>query len=62
MIGEEYLLTLLSEKLDIKHYPLNDYMGQDGRYHVHHFGGRKISNPIVPTDYIIKPNQSKKIF
>lgn len=62
MIGEEYLITLLSEEMDIKHYPLNDYMGQDGKYHIHYFGTKKISNPLVPTDYIISPNQIKKLF
>lgn len=62
MIGEEYLITLLSENMGIKHYPLNDYMGQNGRYHIHYFGNKKITNPLVPTDYIINPNQTKKIF
>jgi hypothetical protein len=62
MIGEEYLLTLLSEDMGIKHYPLNDYMGENGKYHIHYFGGRKITNPIVPTEYIITANRIKKIF
>ena len=62
MIGEEYLITLLSEEMGIKHYPLNTYMGEDGRYHIHYFGTKKISNPLVPTDYIISADTIKKIF
>jgi hypothetical protein len=62
MIGEEYLITLLSESMGIAHYPLNKYMGEDGRYHIHHFGKQKMVNPIVPTDYIMIPNKTKKIF
>lgn len=62
MIGEEFLITLLSEKLCVQRYPLNEYMGQDGRYHIHHFGVRKFTNPIVPTDRIITITTDKKIF
>jgi hypothetical protein len=61
MIGEEYLLTLLSENLNIYKYPVNSYMGQIGRYYTHHFGVRKFENPIVPTEYLLTNNVSKRI-
>ena len=62
MIGEEYLITLLSETLNIQKHPVNEYMGQIGEYYTHHFGIRKFINPIVPTEYILNPNQTKTMF
>ena len=59
MIGEEYILTLLVENLNITKYPLNEYMGQKGEYITHYFGVRKYLNPIVPTEYLLTGIQNK---
>jgi hypothetical protein len=61
MIGEEYLLTLLSENLNINKYPVNQYMGQKGRYYTHYFGVKKFTSPIVPTEYILTNDNRKTI-
>ena len=53
MIGEQYILTLVVEKLNIQKHPVNNYMGEVGKYYTHHFGVRKYTNPIVSTTTLI---------
>jgi hypothetical protein len=54
MVLSQYLLTILSNNLNMKIKPINKYMFEKSEYYTHYFGIHKFESNLVPNDKLIK--------
>jgi hypothetical protein len=61
-VGAQYLLSLIVNEYNLSTTNLTDNLGEYGKYYQHYYGSQKYSTPIVPTDNILLPSSSIKLF
>lgn len=61
-VGAQYLLTLIANSYNGSSTKLTENLGDRGEYYQHYYGSQKYTSPIVPTDHILSPNESIKLF